>query len=140
VIPYLVGFGLASGVALSARAAGLDRDRAFYPTVLIVVASYYVLFAIMSGSTSVVVAEIAGMLVFASAALLGFRFNPSLIAAALVAHGIFDALHGHFIVDAGVPAWWPAFCGSYDVMAGLCLAYIQSRASELPQIEALVRR
>ena len=37
-------------VALFARFVGFDRDRAFYPTVLMVIASYYVLFAAMSDS------------------------------------------------------------------------------------------
>lgn len=41
----LIGLSLAFAVAIFGRIAGFDRDRAFYPTVLIVVASYYVLFA-----------------------------------------------------------------------------------------------
>jgi hypothetical protein len=44
---YVVGIVLSVGVALLARSVGFDRDRAFYPTVLIVIASYYVLFAAM---------------------------------------------------------------------------------------------
>jgi hypothetical protein len=39
---YVVGIVLSVGVALLARRAGFDRDRAFYPTVLMVIASYYV--------------------------------------------------------------------------------------------------
>ena len=44
---YLIGLLLASAVAGMAAIVGLDRDRAFYPTVLSVIASYYVLFAVM---------------------------------------------------------------------------------------------
>ena len=47
-MPFVIGIVLALGVAALARFAGLDRDRAFYPTVLIVVASYSVLFAASS--------------------------------------------------------------------------------------------
>ena len=43
MLPYVVGIVLSIGVALFARRVGFDRDRAFYPTVLIVTASYYVL-------------------------------------------------------------------------------------------------
>ncbi len=43
----LVGALLAFAVGLLATAIGLDRDRAFYPTVTIVIASYYALFAVM---------------------------------------------------------------------------------------------
>ena len=53
-MPYVVGIVLSLGVAWFARSVGLDRDRAFYPTVLIVIAWYYVLFAAMSGSVETV--------------------------------------------------------------------------------------
>ena len=43
----VVGALFALAVGLLARTSGLDRDRAFYPTVEIVVASYYSLFAVM---------------------------------------------------------------------------------------------
>ena len=39
MLPYVVGIVLSIGVALFARWVGFDRDRAFYPTVLIVIAS-----------------------------------------------------------------------------------------------------
>jgi hypothetical protein len=47
-MPYVIGIVLSAGVALFARWVGFDRDRAFYPTVLMVIASYCVLFATMS--------------------------------------------------------------------------------------------
>ena len=56
-LPYVVGTVLSLGVAVFARRVGLDRDRAFYPTLVIVVASYYVLFAAVSGSVSTVLME-----------------------------------------------------------------------------------
>jgi hypothetical protein len=37
---YLIGLTRSLGVAGSAAATGLDRERAFYPTALIVIASY----------------------------------------------------------------------------------------------------
>lgn len=39
MIVSIVGFVLAFTVSAMARTAGLDKDRAFYPTVLMVVAS-----------------------------------------------------------------------------------------------------
>lgn len=39
-VPYVVGLALASLVAVLTRFVGLDRDRAFYPTVMVVIASY----------------------------------------------------------------------------------------------------
>src|ERR1700704_2776876 len=42
---YTVGVALALGISSLATVVGLDRDRAFYPTLMIVIASYYGLFA-----------------------------------------------------------------------------------------------
>jgi hypothetical protein len=44
-VALVVGALLAFAVGLFATGIGLDRDRAFYPAVTIVVASYYALFA-----------------------------------------------------------------------------------------------
>ena len=55
----LVGAVLAFAVGLLTTAIGVDRDRAFYPTMTIVSASYYALFAIMGASTHALVLESA---------------------------------------------------------------------------------
>jgi hypothetical protein len=62
---------------------GLDRDRAFYPTVMIVIAAYYVLFAAMSGSVQTVVIESAVMTLFAAAAVAGFKSSAWIVVVAL---------------------------------------------------------
>jgi hypothetical protein len=41
-----------------ATATGLDRDRAWYPAVTLVIASYYALFAVMGASTQALVLEL----------------------------------------------------------------------------------
>ena len=48
-MPYVIGIVLCAWCRSVCKARGFDRDRAFYPTVMIVIASYYVLFAAMSG-------------------------------------------------------------------------------------------
>ena len=52
----LVGALLGIAVGLFATSTGLDRDRAFYPVVTIVTASY-ALFAVMGGSPHALVLE-----------------------------------------------------------------------------------
>ena len=128
MLPYVVGVVLSIGVALFARWVGFDRDRAFYPTVLIVVASYYVLFAVMSGSVETVLLESIIMTPFAVAAVAGFKACAWIVVAALAGHGVQDAVHGHIVANAGVPAWWPAWCLAYDVGAAGALAWILMRA------------
>jgi len=126
-LPFAIGIVLSVGVAVFARQVGLDRDRAFYPTVMIVIALYYVLFAVMSGSVQTVVIESVVMTLFAAAAVAGFKWNAWIVVVALAGHGVFDAVHGHVIENAGVPAWWPAWCLAYDVGAAAGLAWLLRR-------------
>ena len=127
MLPYVVGLVLSLGVAVFARRVGFDRDRAFYPTVLIVIASYYVLFAVMAGELRTVIFEAALMAVFVIAAVVGFRRSGWIVVAGLAVHGVQDAVHGHIIANPGVPAWWPAWCLAYDVGAAAALAWILRR-------------
>ena len=131
MLPYVVGIVLSIGVALFARGVGFDRDRAFYPAVLIVVASYYVLFAAMSGSIQTVVFESVVMGLFVIAAVAGFKGSTWIVVGALAGHGVQDAVHGHIVANAGVPPWWPAWCLAYDVGAAGALAWLLIRA-EVP--------
>ena len=124
---YLVGAGLALGVGAFGMVTGLDRDRAFYATVLIVVASYYILFAAMAGSAPALAAESVALAVFAGLAVIGFRASYWWVAAGLAAHGLFDYLRGDLIANPGVPAWWPGFCLAFDVVAGAWVAVLLVR-------------
>lgn len=127
MLPYVVGIVLSLAVALFARWVGFDRDRAFYPAVLIVIASYYVLFAAMSGSIETVALESVVMALFVIAAVAGFKGSAWIIVGALAGHGLQDAVHGHIVANAGVPAWWPAWCLAYDVGAAGALAWLLIR-------------
>ena len=82
-MPYVIGIVLSVGVALFARYVGFDRYRAFYPTVMVVIASYYVLFA--------------------AAAVAGVKSRAWIVVVALAGHGVFDAVHGHVIENAVRP-------------------------------------
>ncbi len=102
---FLIGSVLAFAVAGLGALSGLDRDRSFYSTVLIVIASYYVLFAVMGASRRTLWIELAIAFGFSLFAILGFKRNPWLAAAALVSHGVFDFVHQLFIASPGVPSW-----------------------------------
>jgi hypothetical protein len=127
MLPYVVGIVLSIAVAAFARWVGFDRDRAFYPAVLIVIASYYVLFAAMVGSVETVLFESILMTLFVIAAVAGFKGSPWIIVGGLAAHGVQDAVHGYIVANAGVPAWWPAWCLAYDVGAAACLGWLLMR-------------
>lgn len=123
-MPLLIGVVLALAVGVFATALRLDRDRAFYPTVTIVIGFLYSLFAAMGASAHILVLEALAGSVFLLAAAYGFKSSLWVVAAALVGHGLFDLVHGSVIPDPGVPVWWPEFCSAYDVTAGIYLAWL----------------
>lgn len=47
---YWVGISLALAISIGATTVGFDRERSFYPTVLILIAFLYGLFALLGGS------------------------------------------------------------------------------------------
>src|SRR3954466_14491737 len=121
---YLIGLFLALGISVGASVIGFDRERSFYPTVLMVIALLYALFATMAGSTHALLLELVPGALFIIAAVSGFKTTLWWVVAGLVGPGLFDSVHGHFISNPGVPVWWPGFCGTYDVVAGAYLAFL----------------
>lgn len=125
---YAIGPILGAVICLSTTALGFNRDRSFYPTVLIVVASYYGLFAIMGGSLRTLAYEAIPMAVFIGLAVAGYKRSAWLVAAGLIGHAIFDSFHHLLIENSGMPVWWPGFCLSIDYTLGAFLAYYLIRA------------
>ena len=132
---YLIGVVLAAAVCGLATIVGFDRDRAFYPVVTMVIASFYGLFAVMGGSMHALMLESVGIAVFFLLAIAGFKRSLGIIVVALVAHGVFDFIHRGLISDPGVPPWWPQFCPSFDVVAAVWLAALLLPSSHRDQEE-----
>lgn len=133
-LPLAIGALLAIAVFYLAGQIGLGRERGFYPTVLIVIASYYALFAVMAGSSRALALETACMAVFAGLAIAGFKSARWLTIAGLVAHGVFDWLHADLVENPGVPGFWPSFCMAFDVVLGACLALSALRRELGPRL------
>jgi len=135
---FLVGIVLALAIVAMGRRSGLDRERGFYPIVLMVSASYYGLFAVMGGAIGSVIAEMMIFLLFLTAALRGFRKSAWLVVLGLAGHGLLDFYHSRLISNSGVPGWWPMFCLSFDFTAALYLAWrlAQSSASDTAPLAA----
>ncbi len=74
-VEYIIGIVLALVISFSAKLADFDRDGAFYPMLLAVIAALYVLFAAVSGSVHALIVESLVMTVFLSLALIGFKLN-----------------------------------------------------------------
>ena len=125
---YRVGIILALVMLAFATVVGLDRDRAFYPTVMIVIAWYYILFAVIGGSGNALLVESLIGGAFMLLAVVGFKRNLWWVSEALFAHGILDLFHGRLVTNPGVPVWWPAFCATWDVVAAGFLAWLLTRS------------
>jgi hypothetical protein len=123
-VPALIGVVLALSVGIFATAVGLDRDRAFYPVVTIVIASYYVLFAVMGNSMPALAMDALVCLLFAAVAVAGFKRSLWIVTGALAGHGVLDSVHAGLMPNPGVPSWWPAWCLAYDVTAAAYLAWL----------------
>lgn len=121
-----VGATLGVVILLFARLAQFDRDGSFYPTILIVIASYYVLFAFQSGVQKAVLNEAIVFAGFFAGALAGHRWPKWIIALFLLAHGIYDVVSPH----SGAPIWWPEFCLGADVI--LALAAMLAPTADTP--------
>lgn len=124
---YLIGAGLALVVCVFAVVTGFDRDRVFYPMMATMIATYYILFAVIGSSGSALAFESLAAGAFLALAVAGFKKNLWLVVVALAGHGVFDFFHHFFIQNLGVPGWWPGFCLSFDVFAGGFLAVLLMR-------------
>lgn len=122
----LIGLVLAGILGSAFSLAGMDRERALYPVLMMVIASYYVLFAVLGQSPQSQLIECSIFVIFFAASVVGFRSNLWLVVAALAIHGAFDMVHGFVIDNPGVPGWWPGFCAAYDVVAALYLGCLLS--------------
>jgi len=122
MIPLSVGISLAVLLAILSRVTKFDKDRSYFATLLIIIATYYVLFAFMSSEA--LITEIVIASVFSVVALAGALRWPILLGIGILLHGVFDYYHGHSINNSGVPEWWPAFCAGFDIVFGIWVIYL----------------
>ncbi len=94
---------------------------------MIVIASYYALFAIMGGAAHALVLELLVCAVLLVLAISGFRLSLWIVVIALAAHGFFDLIHANIVSNQGVPSWWPEFCLTFDVTFAAYLAWLLKR-------------
>jgi hypothetical protein len=121
---YIVGITLALFFCAAAAALGMDRERVFYPAVVMAVASYYLAFAVADGGNGVMLSEGMIAAVFLAGAVAGFKLSPWIAVVALGGHGVMDGFHHHLVHNTGVPQAWPGFCMSFDVTAAAVVAWL----------------
>lgn len=120
----VLGIVLALVTGACGTLVAFDRERGFYPLILIVIATYYILFAVIGMSASAVVLETLIAAAYVAIAVMGHQRTLWIVVAGLAIHGVFDLLHGQLISNPGVPSFWPRFCLSYDFVAAGYLAVL----------------
>jgi hypothetical protein len=128
-LEYLIGVVLAAVMCTFAMLTGFDRDRVFYPTLLMFIAGFYILFAVMGRAVQALTRESLVASLFLVVAVVGFKKNLWFVVAAIAGHGVFDFFHHLFIENPGVPVWWPGFCMAFDILASGFLAVLLTRRS-----------
>jgi hypothetical protein len=83
----------------------------------------------MGSSTPVLALESLAAAAFLALAVIGFKESLWLTAAALAGTRNLRLLSSPVDSESGVPAWWPGFCMSFDVLAGGLLAVLLMRRS-----------
>lgn len=119
---YLSGALLAAALVVASHGLELHRSRAFYPTVMMVIALAYVLLAAADDAFRLAAIEALAALPFLVAAGAGFRSNLWIVVAALAAHGAFDLARHALLPVEPVPGWYAGFCTAVDGLLALHLA------------------
>ena len=104
-----------------------------YSVVLIILPVIYMVFGIFSGETGVIIKELLYGLPFifvgALCLLFGFKLSAYLLAAFWLLHGLYDVYHDVFLINSGVPFWYPVFCAAVDLVIGAYLLYASAKVT-----------
>lgn len=106
----------------------MTRARSFFPAALIVISSFYLIFAIAAGNLSEFLINLLIVTLFTGLALRGYLQSLWLVVLGLVVHGLFDFAY-HFHGGGPAPVWWGAFCLTFDVVFAVGLTGVLRTAS-----------
>ena len=125
VFAALMGAALGVLLVFAMNKNGMLAERSGAAILLAAIATFYPVFAVMAADPLAIALHFAVFAGFAALSVRGFHFGLHVIAAGLIAHGVFDIIIG--LVHVTGPTWWPAFCAGVDIVAGtLILRLIQT--------------
>ena len=122
MVSGFIGIALSFAIAVLAKITRFDRDISFYPSILIFIASFYILFAVMAGHS--VYRELLIASTFFATAILGAYKSLFIVGLGIVAHGVYDIFHVIVFNQSVAPIWWSSFCGTVDLVLGLWVIYL----------------
>ncbi len=112
---------LAGVTCISARLAGFEREKSFYPLLLIFMALQYLLFSVIDSNKEVIIGEGLVITIILVLSVSGYKINQWWLVTGFAAHSLWDYFHNAIIHNQGVPSWWPEFCLGYNVLIALYL-------------------
>lgn len=134
-LAFLIGAILAVALIRLARKIPPARERRIYAVGLVVAAIVYVVLGVAGRATTRWLAwESIGVFIYGTAALVGLRGWPALLALGWAAHVAWDVLlHVNGAGAEYTPHWYPWLCVSFDlVMAVAVLISIRRENSQRP--------
>jgi hypothetical protein len=131
--------GAVCGAVFAGVAYAISRyTRPILVAGVIVAALLYVYHAVHARTSPAwLAAELAGVAFYSGMTLRGLRGSPWWIAAGWALHAVWDvALHLAGPGRAFVPAWYPVWCGSLDLVVAAVIAYRIVRGSHAAVVPA----
>jgi len=118
--PALVGFTCGVVVSLAITLLDILPDSQGHAMLVAAIATPYLVFALIDGSTRSLVIEIAVMVVFVTTAFLVFDSPAWIVAIVLASHGLWDLAHmrSHMTKHVGD---YPIWCATLDISAATML-------------------
>ncbi len=126
--------GIVAAIAIIILAQVLSRFftiKLFATACLVAIAFIYVGFSLKDNPVSSIILESGIAILLYFIALIGYTRNNSLIAYGIIFHGIWDILHHkHILIGTDIPAYWPTFCFTIDIIDGLYFLLIFKRKAK----------
>jgi hypothetical protein len=136
-VAVTIGFLGAIGLVLIARTLAPRRELLVYGVGLGITAIAYVVFGLQRGAPARHLGlELVGAGLYGTAAVLGTRRWPALLAFGWTTHVVWD-LFFHQASPAFAPAWYPWFCVGFDLFLG---GYIAGLLTGTQHVTDEVRR
>jgi hypothetical protein len=118
-VAVILGILGAIGLVLLGRSLRPGREMLIYGIGLCITAIAYVLFGLHRGApASHLGLELIGAVLYGSAAVLGTRRWPTLLAVGWTAHVAWDLFFHYASGPSFAPVWYPWFCVGFDVFLG----------------------
>jgi len=99
--------------------------RLIAAAILTAIGFIYVGFALKDNTIPFIILEVSMAIVFFFITIIVFTYKSSLLGYGIILHGVWDIFHHNgWFVSTNIPAYWPVFCITIDLIYGVYLLYI----------------